>query len=528
MLRRRKPSLVLAASVFVLAWLMFAGSASAQAPDDWFGDEHVELYVTLDGQSLTDATEPNPIVIDMENPMTLHLEVDVIGTESVYNLTGAIGFYYQGFRIFTIGIQQNVTQTIPPDVTIPPVEADVDFGSIIEAEISGFPVQLATGTFQAGVDFQYYLEGETAGVDDPHQFTLDFYFNIPSEDVTDVIFTVAGAATAAATVSAAAGFGFNFKHLLDGIQTAHKIRSIQKKTGEIRSLPNLTVIGAMPALFSAVKEMKKKKKDETSEQAEVSEYRLRQRLREVAPDAWPKEKCPRCVRKWNSKEDRCKKCNLDVEQAKREYAEVLVEKVPQAMKVLDKKKSLSVRKLAKKTKSNEYNAGVISAAMVDTGLTEITKVETPLRSFVMNIGGLAFLILTWQQLLGGAASEFQTTLTFVGAALSVAVIIALYFARKTQIEKLQVTIDEGKPMLPTKEELSEVESEEEDLTDEVEDEFVYEGTEETPTEVEQNEVEPSDPYEAVDETPQQDEGFAEPAEDEYGDENPPSDDTGEE
>ncbi len=519
MILRGRRSLILVAFAILMAFLMFVGTSTAQPADDWFGDEHIQLYVTLNGQSLTDANQLNPIVIDMEAPMTLHLEVDVIGTESVYNLSGSIGFYYQGFRIFTIGIQQNVTQMISPEMTIPAVEADVDFASIIEAEVSGFPVQIATGTFQAGVDFQYYLEGETLGVDDPHIFTLDFYFNIPSEDLTDVLYTVAGAATAVATVSAVAGFGFNFKHLFDGIQTAHKVRSIQKKAGEIRSLPNLTVIGAMPALFSAVKEMKKK--DASPEQLQVSEYMLKQRLREVAPDAWPAKKCPRCIRKWNGKEDRCKKCDIDVEEAKREYAEVLVEKVPRAMRVLDKKKALSVRNLAKKTKSNEYNAGVISAAMVDTGLTEITKVETPLRSFVMNIGGLAFLVLTWQQLLGGAASEFQTTLTFVGAALSVAVIIALYFARKSQIEKLQVAIDEGKPMMPTKEEIRG----EEELAEAFEESSAYEGDNEYPAEVEPAEESSSESEQEVDEAIVEDEDGLESLDERGRDETQSSGDT---
>jgi hypothetical protein len=79
---------------------------------------------------------------------------------------------------------------------------------------------------------------------------------------------------------------------------------------------------------------------------------------------------------------------------------------------------------------------------VDAEVTEIQKIETPVRSFVMNIGGLAFLVLTWQTLLGGAASTFQTTLTVVGAALSLAVIVALYISRKSQIQKLRVTLDD--------------------------------------------------------------------------------------
>ena len=47
--------------------------------------------------------------------------------------------------------------------------------------------------------------------------------------------------------------------------------------------------------------------------------------------------------------------------------------------------------------------------------------------------------------MGGAASKFQTTLTIVGGALSLAVIVALYFARKMQIEKFRVEQQQYQP-----------------------------------------------------------------------------------
>jgi hypothetical protein len=168
----------------------------------------------------------------------------------------------------------------------------------------------------------------------------------------------------------------------------------------------------------------------------VSEYIIRQRLRETAPDAWQGDKCPNCRRDWNKKLDMCKKCNLTSDDARVQYADLLASKVPVALRVMGKKKSATIRTLAKKTKSTDYNAGVIAAAMVDTEATEIVKVATPLRSFVTNIAGLAFVVITWQQLLGDSASTYLTTLTIVGAAMSLAVIVALYVSRKTQIKKL--------------------------------------------------------------------------------------------
>jgi hypothetical protein len=161
----------------------------------------------------------------------------------------------------------------------------------------------------------------------------------------------------------------------------------------------------------------------------------------------------------------CKKCNFTQDDARQAYAELLVEKVPSALRWMGKKKSTDVKTLAKKTKSTQYNAGVIAASMVDTEVTEITKVGTPLRSFVMNIAGLTFLVVTWQQLLGDRTSSFQTTITMVGAFLSLAVIVALYFARKTQIEKFVADQEAGKKIIPTEEEV-EAEVEAEDVEDE--------------------------------------------------------------
>ncbi len=431
------------------------GPVNAQDAEDWFGDGNVRIYIALNGRSITDAPESNPIVIDPEVNTTISLRANITSSVAVYNLTGAIGFFYQGVKVFSLSIRQAEVGYIPPESIIPPVEATINLGEILSAEYGGFEIDLVTGIFQSSVDFTYRLDGEDPETDPPHTFGMSFYLTMPPQSILDVIFSVAGIATSVATVGAVVGFGWNIKAIIDGLSTAHKVRSIQKKAGELRSLPNLTVLGALPALFAIVsgikiREKSKKKVEEKEESQEgVSEYRVRQRLREVAPDAFPGDKCPKCMGKWNKDLKTCKKCKIDIEEARRLYAGLLITKLPNALKVVNKKKSISIKKLSKKTKSNQYNAGVIGAALVDTGLTEITKIETPFRSFVTNIGGLIFLVITWQQLLGGAASQFQTTLTLVGAGLSVAVIIALYFARKIQIRKLQASIDEGKPLMPT-------------------------------------------------------------------------------
>jgi hypothetical protein len=136
------------------------------------------------------------------------------------------------------------------------------------------------------------------------------------------------------------------------------------------------------------------------------------------------------------------------------------------LKALGNKKSMNVSQLAKKTKSTEYNAGVIAVSLIESGVTEVEKVSTPFRSFVMNTAGLAFVVITWQQLLGDSASQWQTSLTLIGAALSFGVIIALYVARKSQIQKLEsdygVPPSETPPPEPVEEEVADEEPEPEE------------------------------------------------------------------
>ncbi len=466
MARKISKRLLILVSVFAFLFILAASQeVSAQYGEGWVEDDRLHVRVEFDGQSITDAPEGNPITIQRDRNMTLYLEVNVTNDVPL-NMSGKITFYYQGIAILPIEVRNPYDNTswvyLPHDMPVDPVEVTFNFGQLLELG----PVDTVTGVFQASLDFNYYeMDLTDSGRSSIlHTLTQEFFLEIPSDGIIDVLTSVAGASAGVATVGAVAGFGGNLKALFEGIQTAHKVRSIQKKTGEIRSLPNLTVLGALPALMTVVAGMVKirgrKKNEEVESEDEhkkgVSDYILKQRLREVAPEAWPKDKCPQCLRKWNEKTNTCKKCNIGEEAARQAYAERMVGKVEPAIKALGKKKELSIRKLAKKTKSTEYNAGVIGAAMVDTDFTSIEKIETPIRGFAMNVAGLIFLVITWQQLLGGATSQFQTTLTLVGAGLSFAVIVALYVARKTQLTKLQTELDEGGKMLPTTEEKEEI------------------------------------------------------------------------
>ncbi len=460
---RRSPSKIVFLGIMTLFLIVLIGGSTlttttAQVPvfpTDFLHDDTLYVYAALDGQNVIDAdSQAAPLVLNMENPMLLTLQINVTSTQDL-NISGTIMFYYQGIAIFPITIVEPVTNStwiwVDHTASVPVVNAYIDFASLFNYG----PLKLITGILQATMDFSYYVEGDvtlhTLG-------SASLYFSIPAAPI-DIFTSVTGITTSVATVGVVYGVGNGFMSLFEGLKTAYKLRGIHKKASELKSLPNLTVLGALPLLFSMLSGMskigKKKKKNEddtTREDSSVSEYIIRQRLRETAPDAWQADKCPKCRKNWNKKLDMCKKCNFTQDDARVHYADLLASKVPIALKVMGNKKSASIRTLAKKTKSTDYNAGVIAAAMVDTNVTEIVKVGTPLRSFVMNIAGLAFLVVTWQQLLGDSASSLQTTITVIGAAMSLAVIIALYISRKTQIKRFEADMTDGKKWMPTEEE----------------------------------------------------------------------------
>lgn len=451
---RLSPAKLLFLGFLLMFGVMMVGTTPATDaqtfPGDYMNKGPLYVYCAFDGQNVKDSGQSNPIEINLEGPMTLDLQINVTGLQSL-NMSGKIVFYYQGIAVLPIQIVEPVTNStwiwVDPSVPIDPISVPLSLYQAFTYQ----GVKVVTGILQASVDFQFFLEGNTT----LNQLKQNFYFDIPFTP-QDVFTSVTGIGATVATIGAAYGVGSGIMALIDGLKTAYKLRGIHKKASELRSLPNLTVIGALPLLFSVlagmgkIKRKKKEEEEEGRDDSGVSEYIVRQKLREVAPDAWPGDKCPQCLKKWNTKKDMCTKCKIGPDEARLAYAEHLTDKVPRALSSMGKKKSMDIRGLAKKTKSTDYNAGVIATAMVDTGVTEIVKVGTPLRSFVMNIAGLAFLVVTWQQLLGDSASTYQTTITIVGAALSLAVIVALYVSRRSQIQKFRTEAeDEEVPAPPT-------------------------------------------------------------------------------
>jgi hypothetical protein len=432
------------ALALILLFMVSTTRVRAQGFDDtWIGDDKLHILVRINGAPLAYADESaNAIDIDLKTPIEIYFDVNVTNDKDL-NITSSLVFHYQGIALFSVDVVSEATGQpwiiAPHDADIDPVTSILDLSNLTLG-----PVSLITAVIEVQFLFEYTeMPAQTTGG------TVDqtFYLKTPT-DPTSILTSVTGIAAVVATGTTAFALVSNFNMLLDAVRTSHKLRSIQKKASELRSLPNLAVLGALPALFALVSGMskgvkRKESKDgaEAPSESSVSEYVVRQRIRETAGDAWLMDKCPKCKRKWNKKTNECKKCGFDLEDGQRAYTDLLASKVTPALRLLNKKKSVSIKQLAKKTKSNNYNAGVLGAALVDTELSEITKVSTPFRAFVMNIAGLAFLIITWDQLLGGSSGGFQTTLTIIGGALSLGVIIALYFTRKSQIERFRTDVD---------------------------------------------------------------------------------------
>ncbi len=445
-MKRTRTRVFLLGMALALIFIFAASTTRVQAQgydDTWIGDDKLHMLVRINGNPLAYANESaSAIDIDLKVPVEIYFDTNVTNDKDL-NVTASLVFYYQSVALFSVDVVSEATGLpwiiAPHDADIDPVTSLLDL-----SDLTLGPVSLLTAVIEVQFLFEYAEMPEQTS-----RGTIDkkFYLKTPT-DPTSILTSVTGIAAVVATGTTAFALVSNFNMLLDAVKTSHKLRSIQKKASELRSLPNLAVLGALPALFALVSGMskgikKRKGADEVESPSDssVSEYMVRQRLRETAGDAWLMDKCPKCKRKWNQKTNECKKCNFDVEDGQRAYADLLASKVTPALHLLNKKKSVSIKNLAKKTKSNNYNAGVLGAALVDTDLSEITKVSTPFRAFVMNIAGLAFLIITWDQLLGGSGGDFQRTLTIIGGALSLGVIIALYFTRKSQIEKFRSDVD---------------------------------------------------------------------------------------
>ncbi|MFX1560576.1 MAG: hypothetical protein ACFFBL_08300, partial [Promethearchaeota archaeon] len=201
-------------ALFVVIIIGSIASTNAQTfPDDFLHDDKLYVYISLDGMNVLDYDINNPLPLNMEAPMNLFLQLNATGTQTL-NVSGTITFWYQGFALIPIQIvdaYQNKWFMVDPGTPIPPVNAPMDFSGMMSLG----PIDLATGVFEATVDFRYYVEGDNT----LHILQHQYAFLLPSTPV-DVITSVTGIATAAATVTAVYGATMGINSLWDGLKTA--------------------------------------------------------------------------------------------------------------------------------------------------------------------------------------------------------------------------------------------------------------------------------------------------------------------
>jgi len=220
---RRSPSKLLFFGFMALFMLLLVGGFSTNAvtaqtpvfPTDYLHDDNLYVYAGLDGQNVIESNSTNPIGINMEGPMELVLRVNISDTlTSDLNMTGSIVFYYQGIAIFPIQIVDPITNStwiwVNHELDIEPVVAMID----LSTALSYGSVKLATGIFEASMDFRYYVEGNAT----ENVLTSKFYFSIPSTP-QDVFTSVTGISATVATVGAIYGLGNGFWQLFEGFKT---------------------------------------------------------------------------------------------------------------------------------------------------------------------------------------------------------------------------------------------------------------------------------------------------------------------
>ncbi|UCH04990.1 MAG: hypothetical protein JSW05_02190, partial [Candidatus Thorarchaeota archaeon] len=186
--RYRRRTIVFSVAVFGALILLSSASLAAAQPPNWFGDAHLTALVEINGTPITQTSQTEPVEISLEGYTSIYIQIDVVGSDAIFNLNGTISFFYQSIKIFELFLAQNETVAyLAPTDPILPVEALIDFGSILRTSIGGFEVNLITGQFEASVSMLYYLEGETVGVDAPHRIEQPFYLLIPPSSPIDAI-----------------------------------------------------------------------------------------------------------------------------------------------------------------------------------------------------------------------------------------------------------------------------------------------------------------------------------------------------
>jgi len=100
---RRSPSKLLFFGFMTLFLVLLIGGYSPQATTaqipvtdaEFVNDGTLFVYASLDGKNLKDSPQGDPVLINMDDPMILYLQINVNETFTQdLNMSGSITFYY--------------------------------------------------------------------------------------------------------------------------------------------------------------------------------------------------------------------------------------------------------------------------------------------------------------------------------------------------------------------------------------------------------------------------------------------------
>ncbi|MFW9847744.1 MAG: hypothetical protein ACFFF4_01305, partial [Candidatus Thorarchaeota archaeon] len=228
-------------AVFFVALFISGSLAVVNAQsfgDDWIEDDKLHVLIEFNNRNIKSATEENPIPINRDGTTPIFLSINVTNDVAL-NITGTVTFYYQGFAVLPITLATVVDGGYYSYVIVQANDGvaesyDFPLSEYLSLNQSlGVDIDLITGIYEVSLDFHYteVAPADPARSSIEHVISYTSFFLLPLENPEQAIFTVFGAITTVGTVTTVGATGMNIKAIFEAIQTSHKARSIQKKTG---------------------------------------------------------------------------------------------------------------------------------------------------------------------------------------------------------------------------------------------------------------------------------------------------------
>ncbi len=379
-----KPSTApLFAAMLLLTLCMVLPSSTAQT---WGGDENLSVLVEVDGAPIGPNNQTIPVSDVME--LTLCIRANVLLT--LQSIT---------FRLSYLGIPM-MNQPNEFDILLPAGYNSTQDIPVDLSTLSLDGISLISGTVEGSLAFVYNVtpyENNTI----VQRFKIAMGSGNPLYSVPGIITVGLTAMTAISLLLALAQFQ-------GGIFAAARIRQATRAR-DVKVFPKQTVLGRK----------RRRRKEDQEIPADLSE-----RATEIAQDAWDGRYCPKCGKRWKRGAPTCAKCGLDMESARRLFAERVGKLAPAALEVIRPGTRMTVGELSKKLRVRAEIGGAIAAALLEMNLLRTRSVRVPLKKITFSGSTIVGLYLSWSQLLGGTTPSWIYVLLLTAGALVATVTFA--------------------------------------------------------------------------------------------------------